>query len=298
MSTSVTEGPRPGRARQEREASWRASTMTWWSSARDSAEALPPSVPRRRAIGSESWSRASVGKTKTLRASTAGRMSTPTRCMSPEAVLRRSGMGEHHRLGRRTGAHLDQATRMLGAVRYPYLATDVDRVMQQVATELGRGNLQQGPGRCLFGSRASRPTIRTSAGWTAAHRLHLVRQVQHRLRPQRQEQADDELPLPGGKLGVEVHQLHEVYDLVASSATSARCRPRRRRAVARSHGRRVAKPPCQPSAWAEAASPPPRSSPGPPPGGWPAWRPEIRRSARLRRPRPAAAASWAAGRPG
>jgi deazaflavin-dependent oxidoreductase (nitroreductase family) len=31
----------------------------------------------------------------------------------------------------------------------------------------------------------------------AAHRLHLLRQLQHRLRPQREEQADDELPLPG-----------------------------------------------------------------------------------------------------
>src|SRR3954466_9871689 len=33
----------------------------------------------------------------------------------------------------------DQATRMLGAVRYPYLPTDVDRVMQEVAVEIGRG---------------------------------------------------------------------------------------------------------------------------------------------------------------
>src|SRR4029078_10839639 len=35
--------------------------------------------------------------------------------------------------------HLDQATRMLGAVRYPYMPTDVDRVMHEVAKEIGRG---------------------------------------------------------------------------------------------------------------------------------------------------------------
>jgi len=34
---------------------------------------------------------------------------------------------------------LDQATRMLGVVRYPYQPTDVDRYMQQVAVEMGRG---------------------------------------------------------------------------------------------------------------------------------------------------------------
>jgi cholesterol oxidase len=62
------------------------------------------------------------------------------------------------------------------------------------------------------GRRGRRSVLRR--GWTAAHRLHLVRQVQHRLRPQRQEQADDELPLPGGKARRGVHQLHEVYDLV------------------------------------------------------------------------------------
>ncbi len=61
--------------------------------------------------------------------------------------------------------HIDQATRMLGVVRYPYMPTDVDRVMQQVAIEIGqRGDVQQGAGGCLLrDARASRPTIRTSA---------------------------------------------------------------------------------------------------------------------------------------
>ena len=34
---------------------------------------------------------------------------------------------------------LDQATRMLGVVRYPYMPTDVDRALQEVAIEMGRG---------------------------------------------------------------------------------------------------------------------------------------------------------------
>jgi cholesterol oxidase len=34
----------------------------------------------------------------------------------------------------------DEARRMFGVVRYPYMPTDVDRYMQQVATDMGRGN--------------------------------------------------------------------------------------------------------------------------------------------------------------
>jgi len=35
--------------------------------------------------------------------------------------------------------YLDQASRMLGVVRYPYMPTDVDRYMREVAIEMGRG---------------------------------------------------------------------------------------------------------------------------------------------------------------
>ena len=123
--------------------------------------------------------------------------------------------------------HLDQATRMLGVVRYPYMPTDVDRVMQQVATEMGRGgDVQQGPGRRLLrqpGRRGRRSVLRR--GRAAAHRLHLVRQVQHRLRPQRQEQADDELPLPGG----------EARRRGPRAARGLRPRPARRRRVRGAH---------------------------------------------------------------
>ena len=97
--------------------------------------------------------------------------------------------------------HIDQATRMLGVVRYPYMPTDVDRVMEQVGIEMGRGEtFNAGPGGRLLRQprrRGRRSVLRR--GRTAAHRMHLMRQVQHRLRPQRQEQADDELPLPRGE---------------------------------------------------------------------------------------------------
>src|SRR6476646_6613166 len=61
-----------------------------------------------------------------------------------------------------------------------------------------RGNVQQGSGGCLLrppGRRGGRPVLRRRR--TAAHRMYFVRQLQQRLRAQRQEQADDELPVPG-----------------------------------------------------------------------------------------------------
>jgi cholesterol oxidase len=34
---------------------------------------------------------------------------------------------------------IDQATRMLGVVSYPYLPTDVDRALHRAAVDIGRG---------------------------------------------------------------------------------------------------------------------------------------------------------------
>jgi cholesterol oxidase len=46
----------------------------------------------------------------------------------------------------------DQANRMLGVVRYPYLPTDVDRAMQKVAIEIGRGeSFNKAPVGVYFG---------------------------------------------------------------------------------------------------------------------------------------------------
>ena len=48
---------------------------------------------------------------------------------------------------------IDQATRMLGVVRYPYMPTDVDRALQQVAIEMGRGEtFNKAPVGVYFGS--------------------------------------------------------------------------------------------------------------------------------------------------
>jgi cholesterol oxidase len=48
---------------------------------------------------------------------------------------------------------LDQATRMLGAVRYPYLPTDVDRALQEVAIDMGVGrSFNKAPVGVYFGS--------------------------------------------------------------------------------------------------------------------------------------------------
>ena len=89
-----------------------------------------------------------------------------------------------------------------------------------------RGDVQQGAGGRLLrqpGRRGRRSVLRR--GRAAAHRLHLVRQVQHRLRPQRQEQADDELPLPGG----------EARRRGPRAARGVRPRPARRRRVRGAH---------------------------------------------------------------
>ena len=115
-----------------------------------------------------------------------------------EAVLRREGMGRHHRLGRRAGAVLRPGQE--DARRRPLPVHAHGRRPGHPAgreRHRPRGDPQQGPTRRLFrhaGSRGRRSVLRR--GRAAAHRLHLLRQLQQRLRPQRQEQADDELPLP------------------------------------------------------------------------------------------------------
>jgi cholesterol oxidase len=60
--------------------------------------------------------------------------------------------------------YLDQASRMLGVVRYPYLPTDVDRYIHGVAVEMGRGEtFNQAPVGFTSAARVSRLTTRTSA---------------------------------------------------------------------------------------------------------------------------------------
>ena len=59
---------------------------------------------------------------------------------------------------------IDQARRMLGVVRYPYVPTDVDRYIQQVAVEIGRGEtFNTAPVGVYSAAQASRSKIRISA---------------------------------------------------------------------------------------------------------------------------------------
>ncbi len=119
----------------------------------------------------------------------------------PKKFFDAPGVGGHHRLGRRTGAvhrpgYADARRRSLPVHANRHrsgAATGRDR-------DGARGNVQQGPrGRLLRepGRRSRGPVLRRSGA--AANRLYLVRKLQHRLWPQRQEQADDELPVPGGE---------------------------------------------------------------------------------------------------
>ncbi len=49
--------------------------------------------------------------------------------------------------------YFDQATRMLGVVRYPYMPTDIDRALQQAAAEIGRADtFNRAPVGVYFGS--------------------------------------------------------------------------------------------------------------------------------------------------
>jgi Pyruvate/2-oxoglutarate dehydrogenase complex, dihydrolipoamide dehydrogenase (E3) component, and related enzymes len=206
----------------------------------------------RRATASASWNPAGAGPTKTSRrASGTSRTSSgsprgalrspedrvPRRRARPlgrrrrrrlacvrehdvrptEAVLRRERMGRHHRLGRRAGAVLRPGREDVRRRPLPVHATDVDRAIKQVANDIGRGethNKAHSPSTSA--RRESRPRIRISAGSGRGAPADLVRQLQQRLRPQRQEQADDELPLPSREAGRAVHDMHEVFDLVAA----------------------------------------------------------------------------------
>jgi cholesterol oxidase len=111
---------------------------------------------------------------------------------------------------------LDQATRMLGVVRYPYMATDVDRYLQQVTTEMGNGNsFNKAPVGVYFGSpgvEADDPYFggvgprRTGCISCGNCNIGCGHNAKNKLTTNYLYLAE--------KLGAEVHELHEVYDLV------------------------------------------------------------------------------------
>ncbi len=111
--------------------------------------------------------------------------------------------------------YIDQATRMLGVVRYPYMPTDVDRVLQQVATEIGRGEtFNKAPVGVYFGSpgvEADDPYFggvgpsRTGCISCGNCNIGCGHNAKNKLTTNYLYLAE--------KLGVEVHELHEVHEL-------------------------------------------------------------------------------------
>jgi cholesterol oxidase len=111
---------------------------------------------------------------------------------------------------------IDQASRMLGVVRYPYMPTDVDRAIQQVAIEIGRAeSFNKAPVGVYFGSpgvEAEDPYF----GGVGPRRIGCIscgncnigcgHNAKNKLTTNYLYLAE--------KLGVEIHELHEIYDLV------------------------------------------------------------------------------------
>jgi len=112
--------------------------------------------------------------------------------------------------------YYDQATRMLGAVRYPYLPTDVDRVIQQVAIDVGRGEtFNKAPVGVYFGSpgvEAEDPYFggagpsRTGCISCGRCNIGCGYDAKNKLTTNYLYLAE--------RLGARVHELHEVHDLV------------------------------------------------------------------------------------
>ena len=112
--------------------------------------------------------------------------------------------------------HIDQATRMLGVVRYPYMPTDVDRVMHEVAIEIGRGEtFNKAPVGVYFGTpgvEADDPYFggvgprRTGCISCGKCNIGCGHNAKNKLTTNYLYLAE--------RLGVDVHELHEVHDLV------------------------------------------------------------------------------------
>jgi cholesterol oxidase len=112
--------------------------------------------------------------------------------------------------------HIDQATRMLGVVRYPYLPTDVDRAIQQVALEIGRGEtVNKAPVGVYFGTpgvEADDPYF----GGVGPRRTGCIScgNCNNGCGHNAKNKLTTNYLYLAEKLGAQVHELHEVYDLL------------------------------------------------------------------------------------
>jgi len=110
----------------------------------------------------------------------------------------------------------DQARRMLGVVRYPYMPTDVDRYMYQVAIDMGKGEtFNKAPVGVYFGVpgvEADDPYF----GGVGPRRSGCVScgNCQVGCGHNAKNKVTTNYLYLAEKLGVEVHELHEVYDLI------------------------------------------------------------------------------------
>jgi cholesterol oxidase len=110
----------------------------------------------------------------------------------------------------------DQARRMLGVVRYPYMPTDVDRHMQQVAIGLGKGEtFNKAPVGVYFG----RPGVEAEDpyfGGVGPRRTGCIScgNCQVGCGHNAKNKVTTNYLYLAEKLGAEVHELQEVHDLV------------------------------------------------------------------------------------
>src|SRR5262249_19387222 len=110
----------------------------------------------------------------------------------------------------------DQARRMLGVVRYPYMPTDVDRYLQQVAGEMGRAQtFNKTPVGVYFG----RPGVEAEDpyfGGAGPRRKGCIScgNCQVGCGHNAKNKVTTNYLYLAERLGARVHELHEVYDLV------------------------------------------------------------------------------------
>jgi cholesterol oxidase len=112
--------------------------------------------------------------------------------------------------------YYDQATRMLGVVRYPYMPTDVDRAMHAVATEIGRGEtFNKAPVGVYFGSpgvEAEDPYF----GGVGPRRTGCIScgNCNNGCGHNAKNKLTTNYLYLAEELGAKIHELHEVDDLV------------------------------------------------------------------------------------
>ncbi|MGZ6662302.1 MAG: GMC family oxidoreductase N-terminal domain-containing protein, partial [Solirubrobacteraceae bacterium] len=112
--------------------------------------------------------------------------------------------------------YFDQARRMLGVVRYPYMPTDVDRAIKQVANDIGRGETHnKAPLAVYFGTpgvEAEDPYF----GGVGPRRTGCIScgNCNNGCGQNAKNKLTTNYLYLAEKLGAQVHDMHEVHDLI------------------------------------------------------------------------------------